>query len=599
MREPSDNLRSARRRLEELQFFSLLEDLTWQEACQRWSLRCEISLGGDGTALVPARTGWYVLLADDYPLGQVDFYPEAEGGITATFQHQNYNGPPTTGEPWRSGKICCSTSLRTLARRGYDVEPTEGNERLLWHFHRARAWLEAASQDRLAEPGDPFELPDFPVSDRATRVVCLEDSTSLGEWSRVSARCGNVALGWRGMTPTRFYATSFRDRRGQPLCEPHLGKFLREPMDRTCTGVWVRADELPIVPPWQAPVTWAELCSALSNQGVDSMALLQHLAPQIRDGASHLLLLGFPVPERIGEAPSLMHWQPIELPALHRGRIPGFRETEENHWRLDCRQTFADSVAVPWIKSENWHSDMLSTRGRLAEQVRCAPTAVIGAGAIGSMLAELLVRQGVHSLLLLDSDVLEPGNLARHTLGIADVGKAKATAVASRLNAICPSAMVEGLPAAFPDLDADQMDQLRTCEFIVDCTGDDTVLHRMASFSWGSPKQFASISVGLFARRLFLFLCGGDRFAASEMQQMLQPWLQKDLEEYDGVELPRGGIGCWHPVFPARADDFWLLASAAVKAIEQELETSEIVARLLVFEQVSSDGKFAGVRRVQ
>jgi hypothetical protein len=61
----------------------------------------------------------------------------------------------------------------------------------------------------------------------------------------------------------------------------------------------------------------------------------------------------------------------------------------------------------------------------------------IGAGTIGSLAAESLVREGfgLHWTFI-DSDYLLPHNLARHDLGVSDVGMPKALALANRIRAL-------------------------------------------------------------------------------------------------------------------------------------------------------------------
>lgn len=56
--------------------------------------------------------------------------------------------------------------------------------------------------------------------------------------------------------------------------------------------------------------------------------------------------------------------------------------------------------------------------------------AILGCGAIGSVVADQLARAGVGKLTLIDSDYLEPGNLARHAATMAHVGLPKAAALA-------------------------------------------------------------------------------------------------------------------------------------------------------------------------
>ena len=58
--------------------------------------------------------------------------------------------------------------------------------------------------------------------------------------------------------------------------------------------------------------------------------------------------------------------------------------------------------------------------------------------------------------------------------------------------------------------------------------------------------------------------------------------------------MPRNGIGCWHPTFPARSDDVWLAAATAVKAIENYIITESEKTLSIVYEQKGNNGLFEG-----
>jgi hypothetical protein len=72
--------------------------------------------------------------------------------------------------------------------------------------------------------------------------------------------------------------------------------------------------------------------------------------------------------------------------------------------------------------------------GRAAPDTRRA--VLVGAGAIGSHIADCLAREGRFSWTVIDDDRLLPHNLARHTAIGADVSRPKAEIVARHLNAI-------------------------------------------------------------------------------------------------------------------------------------------------------------------
>jgi hypothetical protein len=64
--------------------------------------------------------------------------------------------------------------------------------------------------------------------------------------------------------------------------------------------------------------------------------------------------------------------------------------------------------------------------------------------------------------------------------------------------------------------------------------------------------------------------------------------------------LPRNGIGCWHPTFPARSDDIWLAASMATKIIDDYMRSSNVQeSKVVVLEQYYFDGIFGGYRVVE
>lgn len=75
-----------------------------------------------------------------------------------------------------------------------------------------------------------------------------------------------------------------------------------------------------------------------------------------------------------------------------------------------------------------------------------ARATVLGVGSIGSAAAHSLATYGIGYLTLVDPDRLLTHNVARHYLGIEDIGRNKARASASRLTEAHPHLDVEALP---------------------------------------------------------------------------------------------------------------------------------------------------------
>ena len=66
-------------------------------------------------------------------------------------------------------------------------------------------------------------------------------------------------------------------------------------------AAWIRLRETPVLNPWKGPATWGELREACKGQGLNLDRLLREASKHLRDGSRHALLLGFPIPDRMGE----------------------------------------------------------------------------------------------------------------------------------------------------------------------------------------------------------------------------------------------------------------------------------------------------------
>lgn len=600
--QPHPELLAARRALEGMDGFQLLNDWSWNGRYGKWVLHCRLSAAIVATPFVPASTEWYLLAETSYPWGTIGMYPAKRHGLVATFPHQEYNGEGAADRPWRDGKPCLTTDVRALGRVAGDAEPHDAHERLHWHLQRALDWLRCAADGDLSSPGEPYEIPQFPTDTEAITVAFTESRTSLSAWATRSETVGKVDL---VQLATGLYAvTAFRSARGQRLTTPAWGSAIEAAKHRNgSTGAWIRFDAAPVLPPWQVPMTWGELRTVARLQGFDLDAALemalQEAVDEIRDGKPHIGLVGFPIPARIGEEPAEMYWQALVLPTLSHGSLfhKGFRRDALGYWMRDRRTVLRDDLGLRWGVSENWHSETLEGRGQLPPTVTAKSTLLIGIGALGAVVGELLLRGGTHRLVVTDGDTMRAGNLVRHPLELGAVQRAKADAVAAHLNAASPHANVTAITSAFPPHDAANQEIVRRCEIVVDCTGDDTVLHHLTAFEWQRAKTFISLSLGLGSRRLYCFAARGDQFPHEVFEAKIAPWLRRDIEEWGGQDLRREGVGCWHPVFPARADDIWLLASVAVKHLVTRVASPPSQPELAVFEQTIVGGEFEGVRR--
>lgn len=595
-RQPTPELRAGLAALVNLPGVVILDGPTWHQASQRWAVHCRICAAVPAGGPIPAVTDWYVTADECYPDGRIGIYPAKVGGITQTFPHQNYNGCGTDELPWRTGKLCTWTTVAPLRRRGYDVEPGAPAENLRWHLARAQAWIELAARGELTLPGDPYELPDIPHR-QAPLIAFCESPSNLRQWQAVPTQHGAAAVELMDSPSVMRVITRYNAGSGLPPIEPEWVKPIGTGQSEV--AIWLKMNSAPVLRPWQIPMTWGELRLACAMQDINLDQTLQYSVSN-RTDADAVLLLGFPVPDLIGGPDLRMHWWALALPAIAKSPQNGFRGNPQGRWLAYKQKVVHDAAAIKWLRTENWHYDEISVRGRLDPPVAQQRILIIGAGAIGSVLAEMLTRAGISSIAIIDSDYVAAGNLVRHTLLADDIGQHKATALSERLEAAAIHAQCVGIDSAFPPPDSEHIDIIRGCDVVIDTTGDDAAAAAISRFAWGGDKTFISLSLGIYARRLFCYTAHGSTFPVNAFRDSLQTWLHRESSEYDLDDLPRDGPGCWHQRHPARIDDVWMLTAAAVKLVEQAIANPPATPSLVVLEkQVNAAGEFDGIRTIR
>lgn len=191
--------------------------------------------------------------------------------------------------------------------------------------------------------------------------------------------------------------------------------------------------------------------------------------------------------------------------------------------------------------------------GMDAEALSEKSAAIVGVGAIGSLLAEMLARSGIGSLSLIDGDLITPGNCIRHVATREAVGRPKPKAVKDHLVGARIAA-----PDAITPFDgtletAEQVERLFAGhDLVIDATGD-------------GPATALICAAARILRRPSITVClqrGGtvarvDRFPLG------------DGESHDDPLLPGGPTGevrepgCGDPVSPAPP---WACSAAAARA---------------------------------
>ena len=111
---------------------------------------------------------------------------------------------------------------------------------------------------------------------------------------------------------------------------------------------------------------------------------------------------------------------------------------------------------------------------------------ILGAGSLGSKIAVTLARSGVRSFLLVDDDILKPGNLVRHELDTRALGAHKVDGLEERVKAIAPKAEVTVRRVLLGSQESSAttssvLEDLASCDLIIEVTADPQAFNLAAS----------------------------------------------------------------------------------------------------------------------
>lgn len=97
---------------------------------------------------------------------------------------------------------------------------------------------------------------------------------------------------------------------------------------------------------------------------------------------------------------------------------------------------------------------------------------LVGVGSGGSVILDVLARSGIGSVICADTDVLNYGNVCRHTCGIRDVGKYKVDYAREHVMGINPDCKVYTFRNTIQDVDPAELEQIVWKESIIICGAD-------------------------------------------------------------------------------------------------------------------------------
>lgn len=243
--------------------------------------------------------------------------------------------------------------------------------------------------------------------------------------------------------------------------------LLDDPPDDPRHGFWW---SLPAEPqPFRDGAGLLDALSPAVPNGDAWAAISTALATELTTNRLHFIGLRFPA--RQGG----VEWLVVAIVRGDRRVDSGYVIQAE----ADKRAAF-EAAPVVGIRVHSLRPTALQLRntGVVSGSVVQQTVALIGLGALGSEVAELLAKAGVGKFRLCDSDRLVPGNVTRHVGGVADFGAPKTHVIARRLLEINPFLTFEPSDLLTGSADAD-LDDLRDfiapADLVIVTTADEGV----------------------------------------------------------------------------------------------------------------------------
>jgi hypothetical protein len=231
-------------------------------------------------------------------------------------------------------------------------------------------------------------------------------------------------------------------------------------------------------------------------------------------------------------------------------------------------------MQIKWSSTKNCSYKYFFGRGKLTEKLTEKKVLIIGIGAIGSIIATTLTRDGCKYLSLVDYDTKQPENVCRSEYSFDTGINKKVIDLGRRLIEISP--FIEILPDSYlmdsikyfinnKSLKEDIRKRIEEYDLIIDCSTDNDVAYILDSLCL--KNEIICISVTNNAREL---LCS--------VKPDLYKWLinlNNDLRK--GNEVMYEPLGCWNPTFKASYNDINVLVQFALKHINVSLEKGKML----------------------
>lgn len=252
--------------------------------------------------------------------------------------------------------------------------------------------------------------------------------------------------------------------------------------------------------------------------------------------------------------------------------------------------TNAISLTIAYEIPQFILKDTFWGRGALNAKFTNKHIALVGLGAIGSLVADTLAHSGIQHIGLWDGDIVEPGNVCRSSFRLADLGQSKVEAISSKIQAINPCIKIADIKShgfwntlrgpnnqdyvngefygnVNYNSQEESIKQLDGYDLIIDCTGSNEMLHFLSYALDG--KDIVSLCITNHANELVCVTnADGNPF---ELRKAYLSRIEQDTKNFYAE-----GEGCYSPTFLAKYSDISALVNLWIKEFDKALKSNDI-----------------------
>lgn len=347
-------------------------------------------------------------------------------------------------------------------------------------FSRVDWWFKAAASGEL----DPEDAPLHPPANFPTESVWFIPYTDTPE---VLVGAGNW-FGWAGLkkhSDSKYDVVEWAEDKNVSdgrLAVPAI--LLDKPLA------------------FEYPAKVSKLFDLLESNGVERSTLNKLFLDEAyhsEQGNPFDIVIGSPMRRKSAGSPVKQHLAVWRIPAETMDLLrAAFSETEDSDEHLQSFVHWSLSASIAWCRVLENRPEIVVRRDEatLSNWLIDKNILLLGAGALGSPIAEDIVRAGARCLHVVDNDTVKPGILVRQRYAKRDIARSKATCLATRLEDL--SLGCEVIPH-FQDIrhELHTYVDLGAIDLIIDATASQFVSHYLESLTANGdlPVPLASVSV--------------------------------------------------------------------------------------------------------